>query len=131
TLEPLRLECAALKAGIAQLVEHDLAKVGVASSSLVSRSSFSLFFNDFGAIAKRLCTGLQIHVGRFDSGSRLQDFGDPTLRRTAWQEAPVVKLVDTRDLKSLGLTAVPVRFRPGAPFKTSATPLHDILSPCV
>jgi hypothetical protein len=29
-------------AGIAQLVEHDLAKVGVASSSLVSRSSKSL-----------------------------------------------------------------------------------------
>ena len=28
-----------LKAGIAQLVEHDLAKVGVASSSLVSRSN--------------------------------------------------------------------------------------------
>ena len=28
-------------AGIAQLVEHDLAKVGVASSSLVSRSSFT------------------------------------------------------------------------------------------
>ena len=28
-------------AGIAQLVEHDLAKVGVASSSLVSRSKFS------------------------------------------------------------------------------------------
>ena len=26
-----------------------------------------------GAIAKRLCTGLQIRVGRFDSGSRLQD----------------------------------------------------------
>ncbi len=29
-----------LNAGIAQLVEHDLAKVGVASSSLVSRSNF-------------------------------------------------------------------------------------------
>ena len=29
-------------AEIAQLVEHDLAKVGVASSSLVFRSSFSL-----------------------------------------------------------------------------------------
>ena len=28
-------------AGIAQLVEHNLAKVGVASSSLVSRSKFS------------------------------------------------------------------------------------------
>ncbi len=32
---PLRVP----NAGIAQLVEHDLAKVGVASSSLVSRSS--------------------------------------------------------------------------------------------
>src|SRR5690606_21353457 len=29
------------KAGIAQLVEHNLAKVGVASSSLVSRSKFT------------------------------------------------------------------------------------------
>ena len=29
-------------AGIAQLVEHNLAKVGVASSNLVSRSNFSL-----------------------------------------------------------------------------------------
>jgi hypothetical protein len=29
------------RAGIAQLVEHDLAKVGVASSSLVSRSKFN------------------------------------------------------------------------------------------
>ena len=34
-----------LKAGIAQLVEHNLAKVGVASSSLVSRSRFFLKFN--------------------------------------------------------------------------------------
>jgi hypothetical protein len=33
------LQLLALNAGIAQLVEHDLAKVGVASSSLVSRSS--------------------------------------------------------------------------------------------
>ncbi len=32
------------RAGIAQLVEHDLAKVGVASSSLVSRSKFSTGF---------------------------------------------------------------------------------------
>ena len=34
------LKIRTLKAGIAQLVEHDLAKVGVASSSLVSRSKF-------------------------------------------------------------------------------------------
>ena len=31
-------------AGIAQLVEHDLAKVGVASSSLVSRSNHHCTF---------------------------------------------------------------------------------------
>ena len=37
-----------LNAGIAQLVEHDLAKVGVASSSLVSRSKFT---------SPRLCEG--------------------------------------------------------------------------
>ena len=30
-------------AGIAQLVEHNLAKVGVASSSLVSRSNIKVF----------------------------------------------------------------------------------------
>ncbi len=35
-------------AGIAQLVEHDLAKVGVASSSLVSRSKFSKAFRKSG-----------------------------------------------------------------------------------
>ena len=34
------LKIRSLEAGIAQLVEHDLAKVGVASSSLVSRSKF-------------------------------------------------------------------------------------------
>ncbi len=77
-------------AGIAQLVERNLAKVEVASSSLVSRSSSKkgsrsfLFFrrfcelqnlgNESGAIAKRLCNGLQIRLVRFDSGSRLQNF---------------------------------------------------------
>ena len=35
----MQLHCCA---GIAQLVEHNLAKVGVASSSLVSRSRFLL-----------------------------------------------------------------------------------------
>ena len=36
-------------AGIAQLVEHDLAKVGVASSNLVSRSNFSVITKSFVA----------------------------------------------------------------------------------
>ena len=59
------------------MVERNLAKVEVASSRLVSRSIYKKgkqplpFFLDNGAIAKRLCTGLQIRVGRFDSGSRL------------------------------------------------------------
>ena len=34
-------------AAIAQLVEHNLAKVGVASSSLVCRSSFKRFLNQY------------------------------------------------------------------------------------
>ena len=64
-------------AGIAQLVERNLAKVEVASSSLVSRSTYekgstSFPFSSNGAIAKRLCTGLQIRLAQFDSGSRLQ-----------------------------------------------------------
>jgi len=37
-------------AGIAQLVEHDLAKVGVASSSLVSRSKF-IFYRQGTAVS--------------------------------------------------------------------------------
>ena len=41
---PLRVP----NAGIAQLVEHDLAKVGVASSSLVSRSKS--LFKDYGQL---------------------------------------------------------------------------------
>jgi hypothetical protein len=70
-------------AAVAQLVERNLAKVEVESSRLFCRSSFTKetyrrvcikkhFLH--GAIAKRLCTGLQIRVGRFDSGSRLQEF---------------------------------------------------------
>src|SRR5690554_7925484 len=42
--------------------------------------------------------------------------------------APVVELVDTRDLKSLDLTVVPVRFRPGAPLKNMTTSLHRLYS---
>ena len=54
-------------AGIAQLVEHDLAKVGVASSNLVSRSNFS----QYGWVAEWLCSGLQSRVQRFDSAPSL------------------------------------------------------------
>jgi hypothetical protein len=43
-------------AGIAQLVEHDLAKVGVASSSLVSRSKFKK------PISNRLFLCLKLYI---------------------------------------------------------------------
>ena len=61
-----------LAAGVAQLVERNLAKVEVASSRLVSRSKARVLEKNGGAIAKWLCTGLQIRSQRFDSASRLQ-----------------------------------------------------------
>ncbi len=87
-------------AGIAQLVERNLAKVEVASSNLVSRSNYSVYVIQLhkyehdtlmlsmfrfvlaartnqaqgsGELAKRLCSGLQLHLDRFDSGTRLQN----------------------------------------------------------
>lgn len=64
------------------MVERNLAKVEVESSSLFSRSNskastskcwpFLLeMFERYGAVTKRLCTGLQIRLARFDSGPRL------------------------------------------------------------
>ncbi len=67
--QPNRRNKAERNAGIAQLVERNLAKVEVASSSLVSRSRY---LDVGGAVAKRLCSGLQIRPGRFDSAPRLQ-----------------------------------------------------------
>ena len=65
-------------AGIAQLVEHNLAKVGVASSNLVSRSKLKrqqvAFFLLCGCVAEWLCSGLQSRVRRFDSGLSLQSY---------------------------------------------------------
>jgi hypothetical protein len=69
-------------------------------------------------MADWLCSGLQIRVSRFDSGFRLH------IRLAIYQltflvstpDARVVKLVDTRDLKSLVRKDVPVQVRPRAPF---------------
>ncbi len=72
-----------MRAGIAQLVERNLAKVEVASSNLVSRSNpFVRVIRSFysllkriddaehqgsGRVAEWLCSGLQSRVRRFDS----------------------------------------------------------------
>ena len=73
------------------MVERNLAKVEVESSRLFSRSNmvkkgklllpfFVKFYDQSksqksdGAIANRLCNGLQIRLAQFDSGSRLQKY---------------------------------------------------------
>lgn len=84
TLAQKTLKYSLLYAGIAQLVERNLAKVEVASSSLVSRSivlgekalavSPFLFYKHplFGGVAEWSCSGLQSRLRRFDSDPRLQ-----------------------------------------------------------
>ena len=66
--------------GNSSVVEHNLAKVGVASSSLVSRSNCISGFLKYqyifiilqnGGVAEWLCSGLQSRVQRFDSAPRL------------------------------------------------------------
>ena len=75
-----------MNAGIAQLVEHDLAKVGVARSRVFWRSGLKGIGvsgclaerpEEFGALTKRLCSGLQIRLVRFDSGTRLHFLPEP------------------------------------------------------
>ena len=73
-------------AAIAQLVEHNLAKVGVASSSLVCRSFH--IGNGFKDRWQRCC--------RFFYLSHIQ------AKTNNDKVAAMVELVDTRDLKSLG-----------------------------
>ena len=63
-----------LCAGIAQLVERNLAKVEVAGSNPVSRSTPRL-----GSVAEWSCSGLQLRVRRFDSGPSLHLTSPQTL----------------------------------------------------
>ena len=63
--------------GNSSVVEHNLAKVGVASSNLVSRSK-----QLEGWVAEWLCSGLQIRGRRFDS--------DPSLHFSLQKNAPSV-----------------------------------------
>ena len=116
----------ACSAGIAQLVERNLAKVEVGSSRLLSRSRFpggkrmSLRFpllvsksarSNRGGVAKWLCSGLQSRLRRFDSDPRLQSFSF---------RAFICPDGETGRRKGLKIprpeTVMPVRFRLRAPF---------------
>ena len=81
-------------AKIAQLVEHDLAKVGVAGSSPVFRSKG----------AKKLCNGTKKFIPMRSKS------GNPVFRSMLEKViCPDGGMVDTKDLKSFGFTAVGVQ----------------------
>jgi hypothetical protein len=65
-----------LGAGIAQLVEHDLAKVGVASSSLVSRSKIN-------NLAGKISPPLPVARQRFSSGQAARRYATMETRVAA------------------------------------------------
>ena len=82
--------------GNSSVVEHNLAKVGVASSSLVSRSNFSVSWinpQSSGWVAEWSCTGLQIRVPRFDSGLSLHKFDSIPLYSSDFLQKSLFRLV--------------------------------------
>ena len=62
----------------------------------------------------------------FQSSDRLALPNKVVMRYDAPPHAAVVKLVDTRDLKSLDRKVVPVRFRPAAPLRLVTEDLPEI-----
>ncbi len=97
----VRLREAPPLATLAQLVERNLAKVEVTSSNLVCRSKIFL---------------IVIQLNRYLDGVSITNLDLCAL---------VVELVDTRDLKSLGVRAVPVQVRPGAPSNATLAQLVE------
>ena len=133
--------CAIIRpyAGIAQLVERNLAKVEVESSRLFSRSKISRgrfipspihlsqqVCGSDGGLAKWLCSGLQIRRHRFDSGTRLQCYPRLVPRPTnpvkfglhiSRCQCPGGEIGRHKGLKipRIRKKGVPVRFRSRAP----------------
>ena len=126
-------------AGIAQLVEHHVANVNVASSSLVSRSRYIPLSRGNPRIKSGAgpcgcllipssASGFSFYKGitlagwqsGYAAACKAVDAGSiPTPASIFYFPARVVELVDTRDLKSLGGNSVPVRVRPRAPIELS------------
>ena len=123
-------------AGVAQLVERNLAKVEVASSRLVSRSNpkgkqrFPFSFSGLppgcgyvgddgrnecgynpasspGGVAEWLCSGLQSRVRRFDSDLRLQS---QAKRRPMWRRFAFRALPTSASLGHRGFFATALTF---------------------
>lgn len=103
-----------MSAGIAQLVEHNLAKVGVASSSLVSRSidliaSVSLrFFVLAGWQSGYAAACKAVYAGSIPTSAFFYICPGGGIGRRKGLKIP------------RGATLVPVRFWPRAPFKKYA-----------
>ena len=97
------------RCGNSSVVEHNLAKVVVASSSLVSRSSLSdkntsrFFLAGWQSGDAAACKA--VYAGSIPASAS----------KVVHKYAQVAKQVDARDLKSLGGNTMPVRFRPWVP----------------
>jgi len=83
------------------LVEHDLAKVGVAGSSLVSRSKIPQ------------SEGFLVEIDEFRFINQGIQIENPKFLNSKFYRALVVELVDTQDLKSCGhcgrIGSIPIR----------------------
>jgi hypothetical protein len=89
-----------MQADIAQLVERNLAKVEVASSSLVVRSEGlpRSFRNLHGGLAERRGNGLQIRLHGFKSRTHLCQRSTPTQLKTWAIGAAVARFLDTEEV---------------------------------
>ena len=89
-----------MQADIAQLVERNLAKVEVASSSLVVRSEGlpRSFRNLHGGLAERRGNGLQIRLHGFKSRTHLRQRSTPTQLKTWAIGAAVARFLDTEEV---------------------------------